>query len=176
MIIDLKSLTAGHDGIVDPIVGLFRTKPDLHRCAMVTSFQPTLLYLTRLKDPRIVCCMSWRPHYFSHCSWNPGAPREANKLRYYAAPLKHAVASLSDILVTWALDHFLWHFIGLSAVALHKDVLTSEYIQFWRERGVRVLAWTVNNSLQRLYLERYHSVTCFSDTMDEIALDKLVQD
>ena len=41
-------------------------------------------------------------------------------------------------------------------------------LQKWRQRGVRVIAWTVNNSLQKLYLNNYLGVSSMSDTMDQI--------
>jgi len=74
----------------------------------------------------------------------------------------------------WALHNFLWYFIGLSAVLIHKDVLTKEYIQAWRVRGVRVFAWTVKNSLQRGYLTKFFRVTILSDTMDAIPQQDLL--
>ena len=33
---------------------------------------------------------------------------------------------------------------------------------------MRVIAWTVNNSLQKLYLNNYLGVSSMSDTMDQI--------
>ena len=40
--------------------------------------------------------------------------------------------------------------------------------QKWRQRGVRVIAWTVNNSLQKLYINNYLGASSMSDTMDQI--------
>ncbi len=38
----------------------------------------------------------------------------------------------------------------------------------WRERGVRVIAWTVNNSVQKMFLRNYLGVAIMSDTMDQV--------
>ena len=49
------------------------------------------------------------------------------------------------------------------------------YVQQWRERGIRIIAWTVNNSFERLYIERALHVTTMSDTMNEIGVDELLK-
>lgn len=88
--------------------------------------------------------------------------------------LQHHLAILGDIIYTWAFHELIWWFVGLSAVLVHKDTLTSGYVQKWRERGVRVIAWTVNSSLERVYIERVLNVSCMSDTMDEIKFEDYV--
>ena len=56
-----------------------------------------------------------------------------------------------------------------------KPPLLPEYVQKWRERGIRIMAWTVNNSFERLYIERALHVTVLSDTMDEIGVEQLLK-
>ena len=46
----------------------------------------------------------------------------------------------------------------------------------WRERGVRVIAWTVNNSLQRVYLTNFLRVTTMSDSMDHVPLERMIRE
>jgi hypothetical protein len=48
--------------------------------------------------------------------------------------------------------------------------------QRWRERGVRLVAFTVNNSIERAYLERCLRVSCFSDSLDEVSIETILMD
>ena len=96
-------------------------------------------------------------------------------VRRFDSPLAHHTAVALDSVYTWAFHNTLWYFLGLSAVLVNKDVLTPEYVQKWRERGIRIIAWTVNNSFERLYIERALHVTTMSDTMDEIGVEELLK-
>jgi hypothetical protein len=49
-------------------------------------------------------------------------------------------------------------------------------LQRWRERGVRLIAFTVNNSIERAYLERCLRVSCVADSMDEIPIESVVKE
>ena len=91
--------------------------------------------------------------------------------RRFTSPLQHHLAIVADYIYEWTFHEFMWYFLGLSAVLVIKDVLTSGYVQKWRERGIRCVAWTVKNSLERVYMERVLHVTCMSDTMDEIGIE-----
>ncbi len=48
--------------------------------------------------------------------------------RRFDAALHHLAAVAGDVLLRWSLHEWLWYFIGLSAVLVHKDVLTKEYL------------------------------------------------
>ncbi len=41
---------------------------------------------------------------------------------------------------------------------------------------MRVIAWTVNNSLQRAYLDNFLRVTSMSDTMDRVPLGDILRE
>ena len=172
MIIDLKILRS-YEMTVDLITGLYQKYPQLYHSAMTSSFMPDLIYAIRHKDPRICCSMAWRPWFLSCKTYSPVSK---DCLRRFDSPFQHHVAVVGDYVLGWALDNFLWYFLGLSAVLTQKDVLTPAYVQRWRERGLRVIAWTVNSSFERLYIERSLHVTCMSDTMDEISTEDLLRD
>ena len=170
MIIDLKSWQTPEQ-TVHFVTDLFAKHDGLHTKALVSTFFPHLAYLIRQKDPKIVMAMAWRPHYLSYETYG------GNHLHHrprFSSPFYHLAAVLADHVHKWALHDFLWYFIGLSAVLIHKDALTGEYIMRWREKGVRVLAWTVNSSLQKAYLVNFLRVTTLSDTMDQLPMDELV--
>ena len=95
--------------------------------------------------------------------------------RRFSSPLQHHLAIVADYASEWLFHEFMWYFLGLSAVLVIKDVLTSSYVQKWRERGVRLIAWTVNNSLERVYLERVLHITVMSDTLDEIGIEEILK-
>ncbi len=52
------------------VTNLFASRPELYQKAMVSTFFPHLAYLIRLKDPKIVMGMAWRPHFLSYESWS----------------------------------------------------------------------------------------------------------
>ena len=124
MIIDLKTFREPKE-TADMIAKLYRSRPQLYSRAMVSTFWPHLAYLIRLRDPKVVTAMAWRPYYLTYENWN-GIKGDA-KPRFDAL-LYHACAVVGDVLLRWALHEFLWYFIGLSAVLIHKDVLTKEYL------------------------------------------------
>lgn len=144
--------------------GLFKAHPGMYSRAMVVSRWPQLIYGLRQREAKIVCGLSWRPGQVADMN-----PRSKSTMR-------HHMAIVTDWLLEWAVHEFLWYFLGLAAVCVDKQVLTSAYVQKWRARGIRVIAQTVNNSAERIYIEKCLRVTCMSDTLDEIALQKLLHE
>ncbi len=167
MIIDVKTWKQP-ELTVNAVVGLFAKRPELYKMAMVSSFFPHLAYLIRQRDPKIVMAMAFRPGFISR----EGAKSDA-KRRFNSLPL-HLVALMADVILGWSIHEWLWHFIGLSAILVEKDSLTPAYLQRWREKGVRVIAWTVNNSLQRAYVNNFLRCTSMSDSMDCVPLEEVL--
>ncbi|XP_059085274.1 glycerophosphodiester phosphodiesterase 1-like [Tigriopus californicus] len=169
MIMDLKSYREP-EKTARFAIELFQRFPGLYSRMLVSSFFPHLIYLIRRQDPKIVGCLAWRPGFLAYQHYGPplNGPR-------FDSPLQHYLARAGDVVLQWSVHEFLWYFLGLSAVAIEKNVLTPEYVQLWRERGVRILAWTVNNSLQKYYLENYLRVTIMSDSLDRIPIEEYIQ-
>jgi len=174
MIIDLKTIGSVRQTelLMEAVTELYKRNPKLYESAMTSSFHPDLLYAIRSRDPRIVCSMAWRPWYVAYKGYSSISKE---MVRRFDSPFKHHLAVVADSVYTWAFHNFLWYFLGLSAVLVNKDVLTQAYVQKWRERGIRLVAWTVNNSFERMFLERVLNVTTMSDTMDEIGVDELLK-
>ena len=61
-------------------------------------------------------------------------------------------------------------------MVVDKDQINAPYMQKWRSKGIRVITSPVNKSLERLYFEKQLKITCMADTMDEIGIDKLLED
>lgn len=159
MFIDIKEKSLE---IVQVILDAYKKHPSLLKRAVVTSFNPVVIYLIRRKNPQIVCSLAWRPQIFSRKSYQglegPGPARFSN-------PLKHVLAVILDSLHSWALPRFTYHLLGLSAILLHKDTVTPEIVRNWNDRGVRVIVWSVNLPSEKLHYSRLLRVTYLTDTL-----------
>jgi len=125
MIIDLKTWKTPHE-TADFISGLFKKFPQLYTTALVSTFFPHLAYAIRQRDPGVVMAMAWRPYFLTYENWT--GIKGDHKPRFDAI-LYHSAAVVGDVILKWAVHNFLWYFIGLSAVLIHKDVITKEYLQ-----------------------------------------------
>lgn len=160
IIIDIKE--TGTD-IIQVVLDVYKKYPKLFKRAIVSSFNPIIVYMIRRKDPRIVSSLAWRPHYFSReQSHSPldgcGPPRFSN-------PFKHLVACIMDSAYEWALPRFIYYVVGISAILLHKDLVGQCVIQQWGDRNVRVMAWPVNLPSEKLHFSRLLKVTYLTDTL-----------
>ncbi|XP_049883443.1 glycerophosphodiester phosphodiesterase 1 isoform X1 [Pectinophora gossypiella] len=146
MIIDVK----GEDKqeVIDGILKTFLARPRLYETAVVTCFNPFVLYQIRKKDPRIVGAISYRPYAFSAQDYDaengPSNPRYGDNLPAHA--LLRAADFLHSHVWRWTA-----RWCGVSAVLLHKDIVSPSEVQYWRDIGVRCAGWCVNRPLEKLY-------------------------
>ncbi|XP_054285662.1 glycerophosphodiester phosphodiesterase 1 [Macrosteles quadrilineatus] len=158
MIIDVKDESTK---TVEVILAAFKEHPKLYKRAIVSGFNPFLIYMVRSKDPGIVCSLAWRPYYYSLSSYG----RDVASVRRHSGVLAHVVACAADVLGTWLLTHVGYHTLGLSAVLLHKDVITSDLIAAWEKKKVRVIAWTVNRPQEKVFFRHILQVAYITDTL-----------
>ena len=59
----------------------------------------------------------------------------------------------------------LWWMIGISAVLVHRAFVTREYVDMWKSKGVRVMAWTVNRPVEKQFMREVLGVQVLTDTM-----------
>lgn len=137
---------------------MFSKHKTLYQEALVASFFPSFIYQLRRVDPRIVTALTFRPHFVSYTDIPNGKPR-------YSSAWKHQLARLGDVVLEWAFHNLLWYITGVSAVLVHKDYLSAEYVRMWKSRGIHVIAWTPNHRLEKDYLRKVLNVTCISDTL-----------
>lgn len=159
MFIDIKD---NDTKMVKVITDLFEKYPELLTKAIVTTFYPNLIYLIRRFNPNIVCAMAWRPYAFSHESFsyaNGLGAKRSDKL------YKHYISQMYDALHTWCLPRFYYFILGLSVILLHKDAIDPKSVLDWRKRGVRVMAWTVNNPIEKQYCAKILKITYLTDTL-----------
>lgn len=162
MIIDLKTYDQPEE-TVGLLVSLYTKYPTLKDNSFVTSFYPNLLYKLRQTDSEIVTAVSTRPQYFSSSSWEGSQ----STCRPRFSGLKQAAAGVADVLFSFLLDTGVWWLVGLSAVLVHRHVITREYIQTWRDRGVTVMAWTVNCPKEKAFYTKVLNIPVLSDTLEK---------
>lgn len=157
--IDVKA--TGNE-IVSVILDAFKKHPKLYHRAVVSSFNPITIYTIRKKDPNIVSSLAWRPHYFSRESYLGSEGLGA--VRYHNL-FMHIMACILDSVYEWALPRFVYYIVGISAILLHKDIIHQEIIQYWHERGIRVIAWSVNLPTEKLHFSKILKITYMTDTL-----------
>jgi len=161
MIIDLKTWELPEE-TVNLILSLHKQFPTLKTNSIITSFYPKLLYKLRSSDPSIVTAVSTQPYFLSFSVWKG----VSCGLKCRFTGIKQCVAMLVDILYTPLLEQVLWWIIGISAVLVHKAVITREYVDNWRRKGVRVMAWTVNCPIEKQFLTEVIGVQVLTDTLE----------
>ncbi|XP_044258478.1 glycerophosphodiester phosphodiesterase 1 [Tribolium madens] len=159
MFIDIKD---NNRKFVKIIHDLFDRYPDLYSRAVVSSFNPILIYLIRKGNPKIVCSLAWRSDAFAYDSFNyPVGPGIRRSKVWY----KHFFLVFLDLLHEWALPRITYYLLGLSVILLHKDAVNGRAVFNWRNRGLRVMAWTVNTPAEKQFLARVLKITYLTDTL-----------
>ena len=162
MIIDLKTYSQPMETIA-LLTYLYSKHPTLKQNSIVTSFFPNLLYALRSGHPDAVAAISTRPGFFSCKSWE--GIRASITPRY--SGLRQLVSRGMDLVFAPLLDSLIWWMVGLSAVLVHRHVITREYVDTWRARGVTVMAWTVNCPIEKKFYRNVIKIPVLSDTMNE---------
>jgi len=169
MIIDLKTYEAVEE-TTKAVLGLYTKFPVMRTTAIVTSFFPQLLYSLRSKNSDIVCSVSTRPLFLSSTNFDGNI--ESFKPRF--SGIKQTLAVITDKIYPWLLQHFIWDFVGISAILVHKACVTPMYVSAWRQKGVRVMAWTVNDPLEKAHLRYSLGVQCLTDTLERVKPDNWI--
>ena len=160
MIIDLKTWELPEE-TADLMVSLYEMFPTLKTRSIITSFYPELLYKLRCADPQIVLAVSTRPYFLSLSTWE--GVSATMKPRFKG--VKQILATCLDIVYSPLLELELWWLIGISVVLVHRAFVTREYVDMWRRKGVRVMAWTVNDPLEKQFLLEVLGVQVLTDTL-----------
>ena len=158
MIIDLKTWKT-----VNLIISLHKQFPTLKTNSIITSFYPNLLYKLRSSDPQILTAISTRPNLLSLAAWDGTSGGERERF----SGIKQVVAMFLDMLFNPLLEQLLWWMLGLSAVLVHRAVVSREYVDMWKRKGVRVMAWTDNCPLEKEFMRKVPGVQVLTDTMEK---------
>lgn len=137
---------------------LYQKHPQLYNCSIVCSFQPSVIYRMRQSDPAVVTALTHRPWSLSH--YGDGSPR-------CSSPWRHCWLSVLDLVLDWMLHHLLWRLCGISAFLVQKDFVSPDYVHFWAQREVEVVAWTINTQVEKLYYQEQLKVNYITDSLLE---------
>ncbi|CAH1398596.1 unnamed protein product [Nezara viridula] len=157
--IDIKDERAE---IARVIVETFKEHPILYRRAVVSSFNFWIIYNIRRRDPNIVASMAWRPYYMTYCKYSV---IEEECIPYSRTPIMYYWGRMLDHGTTWFFNNLAYRLTGFSAVLLCKDIITAEVVNYWKLRNVRVIAWTVNSPLEKVYFVKNLGISYMTDSM-----------
>ncbi|XP_034044137.1 glycerophosphodiester phosphodiesterase 1 [Thalassophryne amazonica] len=149
----------GHpDEAAAALKDLFKKHPVLYNSSIVCSFEPKVIYRMRQIDPEVVTALTHRPWSISH--YGDGVPR-------FSSRWKHFWTVLMDVVLDWAHHHVLWKLCGISAFLIQKNFVSQDYIQYWSQRGVEVVSWTVNTAAEKQYYQDLLQVSYITDSLVE---------
>ncbi|KAJ7989331.1 hypothetical protein DPEC_G00303430 [Dallia pectoralis] len=137
---------------------LYQKYPVLYNSSIVCSFEPKVIYKMRQADPGVVTALTHRPWSLSR--YGDGTPRSLTSWM-------HCWLSVLDLLLDWAHHHMLWNLCGISAIFMQKDFISLDYIQYWAERGVEVVGWTVNTAVEKQYYQDVLKISYITDSLRE---------
>ena len=162
IIIDLKTWDRP-DETINLILSLHDKFPTLKTNSIITSFFPNILYKLCSSDPNMVIAVATRPHFWAFSTWEG----TSTGMRPRFSGMKQFVARCLDMLYTPMLEQLLWWLIGISVVLAHRAVVTREYVDMWRRKGVRVMAWTINCPIEKQFMKKVLGLQVLTDTMEK---------
>lgn len=137
---------------------LYKKHPVLYNTSIVCSFEPKVIYRMRQADPDVVTALTHRPWSLSHLG--DGKPR-------FSSLWEHHWTTFMDVLLDWAHHHLLWKFCGISAFLVQKNFVSPDYVQYWAEREVDLVAWTVNTAVEKQYYQDLLQINYITDSLLE---------
>ncbi|CAJ1053216.1 glycerophosphodiester phosphodiesterase 1 [Xyrichtys novacula] len=137
---------------------LYKKHPVLYNSSIVCSFQPKVIYRMRQSDPEVVTALTHRPWSLS---------RRGDGIPYFSSLWKHHWMTLMDIVLDWAHHHILWKLCGTSAFLIQKNFVSPDYVKYWAQREVEVVAWTVNTQVEKEYYQELLKVNYITDSLVE---------
>ncbi|KAM9394141.1 glycerophosphodiester phosphodiesterase 1-like [Pholidichthys leucotaenia] len=137
---------------------MYKKFPVLYNSSIVSSFEPKVIYKMRQTDPAVVTALIHRPWSLSR--YGDGTPRSPSTWR-------QLWTGILDILLDWAHHHILWKLCGTSAILVQKDFISLDYVQYWAERGVEVVSWTVNTAVEKNFYQNVLKISYMTDSLQE---------
>ncbi|KAJ8346050.1 hypothetical protein SKAU_G00302430 [Synaphobranchus kaupii] len=137
---------------------MYKKHPILYNTSMVCSFEPKVIYKMRQADADVATALTHRPWSLSRLG--DGTPR-------FESPWKHQWMQALDVLLDWAHHHLLWNLCGVSAFLLQKSFISLDYVQYWSQRGVSVVGWTINTAVEKQYYQDLLKISYITDSLRE---------
>ncbi|XP_053712057.1 glycerophosphodiester phosphodiesterase 1-like [Synchiropus splendidus] len=149
----------GHpDQSAAALSALYKKHPVLYNSSIVCSFEPKVIYRMRQTDREVVTALTHRPWSLSR--FGDGSPR-------FSSAWKQYWMTLMDLVLDWAHHHWLWKLCGVSAFLVQKNFVSQDYVQYWSQRGVEVVAWTINTGVEKDYYQELLQVNYITDSLVE---------
>ncbi|KAI1886557.1 hypothetical protein AGOR_G00197020 [Albula goreensis] len=137
---------------------MYKKHPVLYNTSIVCSFEPKVIYKMRQADPEVVTALTHRPWSLSRLG--DGTPR-------YPSLWKQQWMQALDVLLDWAHHHLLWNLCGVSAFLVQKNFISPDYLQYWADRGVEVVGWTINTAVEKQYYQDLLKISYITDSLKE---------
>uniref|UniRef100_A0A915JZS9 GP-PDE domain-containing protein n=1 Tax=Romanomermis culicivorax TaxID=13658 RepID=A0A915JZS9_ROMCU len=132
-----------HPKLVETLLDLYKQYPSLYDKAAVCSFDPMISYRVKRADNRIITAHTWQPYVLSYQDYERTKPTFSG--------LKQKATQAVETVYQWSLHNVLWKFTGADLILANHNMVSAEYIRTWKDRGLAVVAWTVNDYHQRLF-------------------------
>ncbi|CAI5675437.1 glycerophosphodiester phosphodiesterase 1 [Oreochromis niloticus] len=146
------------DMAVSVLHNMFKKFPVLYNSSVVSSFEPKVIYKMRQTDPHVITALTHRPWRLSR--FGDGTPRSLSTW-------SQLWTGVLDVLLDWAHHRVLWKLCGISAILVQKDFISRDYVQYWAERGVEVVGWTVNTAVEKEYYQNLLKISYMTDSLLE---------
>lgn len=146
------------DKAASALHGMYKKFPVLYNTSLVSSFEPKVIYKMRQTDPQVVTALTHQPWRLSR--YSDGTPRSLSTWG-------QMWTGVLDILLDWAHHHILWKLCGVSAIFVQKDFISLDYVQYWAERGVEVVGWTVNTAVEKSFYQHLLKIGYITDSLLE---------
>ncbi|XP_065670829.1 glycerophosphodiester phosphodiesterase 1 isoform X2 [Hydra vulgaris] len=127
---------------VETLKFLQKTVPGVTDIIFVTSFHAHILYAVRRHCPDFLIGIIWDPTYIVYTFTGD------ENYKGWFAPLYWCL----DIIYGFLVHSFIPDFLGVSLVSIEKDMLSKNYVEKWRAKGIEVAAWTVNKLIEKNFL------------------------
>ncbi|KAF0305228.1 Glycerophosphodiester phosphodiesterase 1 [Amphibalanus amphitrite] len=121
---------------VSAVLALYEKFPKMYEMALISSFNPQVVY-----------------------------ERQGPSQRRFDNPLRHLGASLCDVLLRPLYMTVLPYLLGLSVLLLEKDSITQRAVARARELELRMVAWTVNEPVEKEFLVHHLGVPYLTDAL-----------
>ncbi|CAG9539903.1 unnamed protein product [Cercopithifilaria johnstoni] len=140
MLFDVKDSSSE---MVSQIVSVISSN-NLYSDVIVSSFYPWVPYSIKKIDPNILTGITWRPYFATYKDLEHCIPRFSG--------LKYFLALLLDYINMKLLDSFLPQFLGIEMLLLYEKEISGGLVKRMKHLDIQVVAWTVNDPRQMLYL------------------------
>uniref|UniRef100_A0A915Q110 GP-PDE domain-containing protein n=1 Tax=Setaria digitata TaxID=48799 RepID=A0A915Q110_9BILA len=129
--------------MVSQIVSIISSN-NLYGDVIVSSFFPWVPYAVKKIDPNILTGVTWRPYFATYKDLECCIPRFSG--------MKHLLALFLDYVNMKLLDSFLPQFLGVEMLLVYEKEISSGLVNRMKDLDIQVVAWTVNDPRQMLYL------------------------